>query len=264
MNASLSNNYISNGTYILNNDSTIFNVLVRAGSQVSLPVNLNGYYNTRAFATYGFPLKKLKSNLSFNGGVNHSKIPSIINSKLNESKTYAAFGGLNLSSNISQNLDFSIRYNASYTDVKNSIQSSANNNYFTHTAGAQFNWIFLKGFVFNSEMNHTMYNGLTQSFNQSFFIWNGSLGYKFLKNKSLEAKVSVFDILNQNRSISRTVNSAYLEDNITQVLRRYYMFTFTYTFKKYTGKAPEPAEGEQNGPRRYREGGGPGGPPPGR
>lgn len=264
VNGSMSNNYITNGTYILTKDSTIFNALVRAGSQVSLPVNLNGYYNTRAFATYGFPLKKLKSNLSFNGGVNHSNTPSIINSNRNDSKTYATFAGLNLGSNISQNLDFSLRYNASYTAVKNSVQASANNNYFTHTAGFQLNWIFLKGIVLNTDLSHTMYNGLTQSFNQSFFLWNGSLGYKFLKGKNLEAKISVFDLLNQNRSISRTINSSYLEDNITQVLRRYYLLTLTYTFKKYTGKAPEPADGEQRGPggRGRPDGTGPGGPPP--
>ena len=264
LNGSVSNNYITNGTYILSNDSTIFNALVRAGSQVSLPVNLNGYYSGRAYATYGFPLKKLKSNLSFSGGLNHSNTPSIINNLRNASKTYAAFGGLNLGSNISQNLDFSLRYNASYTAVKNSVQASANNNYFTHTAGFQLNWIFLKGIVLNTDLSHTMYNGLTQSFNQSYFIWNGSLGYKFLKAKNLEVKASVFDLLNQNRSISRTINSSYLEDNITQVLRRYFLLTLTYNFKKYTGKAPEPAEGEQRGPggRGRPEGPGPGGPPP--
>jgi len=50
----------------------------------------------------------------------------------------------------------------------------------------------------------------------------------------------VYDILNQNRSISRTVTGAYTEDNFTTVLRRYAMFSLTYTFKKFkSGDAPK-------------------------
>jgi hypothetical protein len=83
------------------------------------------------------------------------------------------------------------------------------------------------------------------------------VGYKLLKNKSLEARIYVYDILNQNRSISRTITGAYSEDNFTSVLRRYAMFSLTYTFKKFkSGDAPK-VEMRPGMP------GGPGGPPPG-
>lgn len=240
MNLRSSANYISNATYILNRDTVLQGYLVNAGSQLTKPVNLNGYYNGRTFVTFGFPVKKLKSNINLNAGINYAHTPSLINDLLNESNSYASNGGLNLSSNVSEKLDFSIGVNSAYTIVKNSLQSSSDNNYYTQNSSAKLNWNIYKGLIINTDITHTFYKGLSQDFDQSFFLWNAYIGYKFLKNKSLEAKFYVYDILNQNRSISRTVNAAYTEDNYTNVLRRYGMLTLTYTFKKFkSGDAPK-------------------------
>ena len=91
--------------------------------------------------------------------------------------------------------------------------------------------------MFNTDLNHYLYTGLSESFNQSFFLWNAAFGYKFLKNRSLDARLSVFDILNQNRSISRIVTETYIEDNYTQVLQQYFMFTLTYTLRNFKEQA---------------------------
>ncbi len=255
INGNYTNNYISNATYILKNDTSIQNYTIRAGSQLTKPVNLDGFYSLRAFGVYGFPVKQLKSNLNINGGLNYNHTPSLINDQLNYSSSYATNAGIFIGSNISQNLDFSLGYNGNYTIVKNSVQTKSDNNYFSHTGTFKINWITKKGIVFNSDVSHTLYNGLSQSFNQQYLLWNAYVGYKFLKNKNLEAKISVFDILNQNRSISRTITGAYTEDNNTTVLRRYGMFTLTYTLKNFkSGTAPKTEER----PNMF-----PGGPPPG-
>lgn len=253
-NANHTNNYISDATYILRSDSLILGYPVAAGSQLSKPVNINGFYSLRAFGVYGFPLKALKSNMNLNGGLNYNHIPTLINDVVNYSNNYATNAGVFLGSNISKDLDFSIGYNGNYTIVKNTTQTRSDNSFFTHTASFRLNYIF-KGFVLNSDLNHTMYNGLSQSFNQKFLLWNAYIGYKFLKNQALEAKLSVFDILNQNRSISRTVTGAYTEDNFTTVLRRYAMFSLTYTLRNFKNGTP-PKNEEPAGPF-------PGGPPPG-
>ncbi|WP_317897537.1 TonB-dependent receptor [Aurantibacillus circumpalustris] len=254
MNINYSNNYISNASYILRSDSIIQGYNVAAGSQLTKPINVDGFYNIRMFGVYGFPLKSLKSNVNVNGGVNYNHTPTIINDFRNYSNSYATNAGVFLGSNISEKLDFSIGYNGNYTVVKNTTQINSDNSYFTHTATFKLNYI-LKNFVFNTDISNTIYKGLSQSFNQAYYLWNAYIGYKFLKNKSLEAKISVFDILNQNRSISRTVTGSYTEDNYTSVLRRYAMFTLTYTLKNFkSGTAPK--TDDENNPF-------PGGPSPG-
>ena len=88
-------------------------------------------------------------------------------------------------------------------------------------------------------LTHTLYTGLAQSYNQNYLLGNAALGYKFLKNKTLDVRVTVFDVLKQNNSISRSVTDTYIQDSKTNVLTRYYMLVVTYTIKKFkNGSAP--------------------------
>ena len=177
----------------------------------------------------------------------------MINELINYSDNFAYSGGVNLGSNLNKNIDFSISYNGNYTVVKNSIQKSANNNFFSHNANFKINWILFKNIVINSDFNHSLYSGLSQNFNQNYFLWNVYLGYKFLKSKNLEFKVSVYDLLNQNRSISRTLTGLYSEDNKTQVLKRYALVSLTYNFKKFkNGEPTKDLESDSNPFHRNR------------
>jgi hypothetical protein len=54
-----------------------------------------------------------------------------------------------------------------------------------------------------------------------------------LKNKAGELKFYVFDLLNQNISISRNVTSNFIQDLQTRVLKRYFMISFTYNLRKF-------------------------------
>ncbi len=230
--ANYTQNYIGNSTIIATKDTLLNNeIILRSGSQLKLPVNLNGNLTVNSFFTYGFPITKIKSNFNLNAGFTYSRLPGLINEQLNLSNTYGINGGFVLSSNISEKIDFTIGYNANYNIVKNSLQTNSDNNYFTHNANVKFNWQFWKGFVFNTGLQNTLYTGIASGFNQNIFLWNAALGYKFLKDQSLDVRASVNDILNQNSGISRNITETYIEDTKTQVLKRYLLLTVTYTFK---------------------------------
>ncbi|MBK7148829.1 MAG: outer membrane beta-barrel protein [Bacteroidetes bacterium] len=224
-------NYIANATVIAASDSLVNGVLMRAGSQLTSPVNLSGYVTSNLFMNYSLPLKKIKCNLSLNAGLGYNRTPGLINEQKNITNNVTPNMGITLSSNISEKIDFSLSYNGTYTVVKNSLRTNADNNFFNHFANAKVNWMFWKGFVFNTSVSNTFYAGLGDGFNQNIFLWNAALGYKFLKDKSLDVRFSVNDILNQNNGISRTVNENYLEDTRTVVLQRYCLLTITYNLK---------------------------------
>ncbi|MBL7717876.1 MAG: TonB-dependent receptor [Flavipsychrobacter sp.] len=252
-------NYIGSETIIPTQDTTYNGIAVNRGSQISRPVNLEGYFSGRTFVTYGMPVDFIKSNLNLNAGFTFTHAPSLLNRQTNFSDNYGINGGLVLGSNISENLDFTVSYTASYNTVKNTLQTQSDNSYFNHLASAKVNWIFFDGFVLNTSLNHNLYSGLSgAAFNQQFLQWNAYLGYKFLKNRALEARISAFDILNQNKSIARNITETYVEDTRTQVLTQYFMFTLTYTLRNF--KSGTNVEQPGNGNRdRFR----PDGPPPG-
>lgn len=224
-------NYIANATVIAASDSLVNGVLMRAGSQLTSPVNLSGYVTSNLFMNYSLPLKRIKCNLSLNAGLGYNRTPGLINEQKNITNNVTPNMGITLSSNISEKIDFSLSYNGTYTVVKNSLRTNADNNFFNHFANAKVNWMFWKGFVFNTSVSNTFYAGLGDGFNQNIFLWNAALGYKFLKDKSLDIRFSVNDILNQNNGISRTVNENFLEDTRTVVLKRYCLLTITYNLK---------------------------------
>jgi hypothetical protein len=230
--------YITNATYVPLRDSVLTNDLtLKAGEQLTKPVNLDGYLSLRSLLTFAMPLQFIKSNINFNGGVTYSKLPGIINNLQTVSKNLTYSLGTVIGSNVSQYIDFTVTYNANINTVKNQLQPTLNNEYFSQTAGVQFNLLSKKGWFLQNDLTNQLYNGLSQGFNQNYFLWNMSTGKKFFKKQQGELKLSVFDLLKQNRSIVRNVTETYIEDVQNQVLRQYFMMTFTYNLRTF-GNVP--------------------------
>jgi hypothetical protein len=89
--------------------------------------------------------------------------------------------------------------------------------------------------VISSDITLQSYSGLSNSFNQTFFLWNASVGRKFGKKNQWDFRLMAYDLLNQNRSITRNVTQTYFEDVRTNVLTRYVMFNLTYNLRSLNG-----------------------------
>ncbi|HET6243334.1 MAG: TonB-dependent receptor [Bacteroidetes bacterium] len=232
--ASYTQDFITNQTLIPSEETILADgTILNRGMQFTQPVNMDGNWNTRTHVSYGLPITKLKSNLNLSAGATFNRVPAMINDDVNYANNSGINGGFTLGSNISEKIDFNISYNASYSIVNNTLQKQSDNNYLIQNPSAKINWIIGKGLVLNTNFTYLKYTGLTESFNQEFLLWNASIGYKMLKDKSVEIKLSVFDILGQNTSISRSITETYVEDSRTNVLRRYLMLTATYNLKRF-------------------------------
>lgn len=229
------NDYISNATFVaVSKDSSLGQgqTLFR-GEQLTKPINLDGYESFRSFMTFAFPLRFIKSNFNVNGGYMYSKSPGILNNVVNESRTSTYNFGSVISSNVSQYVDFTISYNGNYNKVKNKIDPKLDNNYYTQTASAQMNLLTKSGWFLQQDINNQYYNYITNNLKQDYWLWNMAVGYKFLKNRKGELKLSVFDLLKQNQSISRQVTENYIQDVNNKVLQQYFMLTFTYNLRNF-------------------------------
>lgn len=246
------NNYVSNATYTATKDSLLTDgILLHKGSQLSKPVNLNGYISANSFFNYSMPLKFMKTNLNLNGGFGYSRQPGLLNNVSNVSNNYNYNIGAVLASNISEYVDFNVSYSANFNNVINTIRPDQNNNYVSQSAGVSLNLLSKKGSFLQNSLSNESYSGLSDGFNQSYWLWNVSIGQKFLKSQRGEVKLSVFDLLKQNRSITRNVTEAYIEDTRNQVLQQYFMLTFTYKLRNFGKGNPQ----KNNGMERHNFGG---------
>jgi hypothetical protein len=96
-----------------------------------------------------------------------------------------------------------------------------------------FNLLSKKGWFLQNDLNSQMFKGLSGGLDRTFTLWNASVGKKFFKDKTGELKISVFDILKQNQSLSRNVTNTYLEDSRNNVLGQYFTLAFAYNLKNF-------------------------------
>ena len=235
-------NYIGNATIVAVNDTLVYGQVMRRGAQLSIPVNLDGAWNGRTLISYGFPLNPIKCNFNINAGVSYNRLPSLINHKNNISNSYGINQGVVLSSNISQKLDFTLTYNLNYNLVDNSLQPLLNNNYIFQIATGTFNWQFWKGLFVQTNVVYQNYHVISPKEITQYTLWNASLGSKLFKSNAGEIKLTAYDLLNQNKSLSRSVTDTYIESSNTEVLKQYVMLTFTYNLRNFKGKMPDMPE----------------------
>jgi len=268
INFTITNNDIVNQVIYANNDTTVYlynNELVQnkinlsRGVQLIRPVNTSGRYNLSSFITYGVPVKFIKSNFNFNLFYNYSQTPGLINNQKSFTLQNSIGSGIVISSNISQNIDFTISSNSVYNIVKNKLNTQQNQNYFTEYLTFNGNFTFLKDFVLRTDFSYQLYKGLSDIYDPDYLLWNISLGKKLFKNKRGELRLTIFDVLKQNNSISRNVNELYVEDVSNNVIKQYGMITFVYNLRTFQTN-------QNNDQQRIRQTLPPGfvpGPPPG-
>jgi hypothetical protein len=230
--------YITNSTIIADTDTLLQgNVLLREGAHYTRPVNLDGAWRVRSYATYGIPINTLKSNFNFNIGANYRVRPGMINEVRNESHKTNLNSGVSLSSNISQNIDFRFVYTYNFNSISNSVIAHTNNQYHIHNGSVYLTWLPIKNLVISSSLHTNTFQGLEEEFNQTILLYNFGVGVRFLKKEAAELRISGFDVLNNNSNINRNVTDYYIEDIETQVLNRFFMITFTYTLRNFKVKS---------------------------
>lgn len=262
-------NYIGNSTFYAYSDTVINDAVTLAkGGQLTMPVNMDKYISLNSFVNYGVPISKLKTNINVRLNYGYTHTPGIYNDKSTYTNNHSIGTGLVLASNISENVDFTVTSNTNYNVSNSNAKDQTSSTYLNQQTEASLNLTLLKSFVVSSSFSHSYYTGLSDGYNQSYYLLNVGLAKKIFKSKLGEIKLSVFDALNQNKSLTRTVSDSYIQDSRTNVLQRYFMLTFTYTFKNYSGSTTQ--TNDQRGdmpmglpPGGRNHGGAPMGPPPG-
>ncbi|MBS1597179.1 MAG: TonB-dependent receptor [Bacteroidetes bacterium] len=204
------------------------------GIQVIKPVNMNGTFSGSSFVTVGFPLKgKMKgSNINFNNSVSYNRSPSLLYQQKNISNawTVTQTAGINLVFN--DKLNLGLNGSISYNNVTYSVQQNLNNHYFSQTYTADISYTFIKDWILYTDYNQYIISGRSDGYNQAIPLWNESIARQVFKKRNGEIKLSVNDILNQNKSITRTIGDNYILDSRSNVLQRYFMLTFTFNLNR--------------------------------
>ena len=220
-----------NGSFITDNIVTAVRTNTVTGADTMSYINLDGTYNLGAFFNYGFPLKKPKSNINLTTNFTDNRSVSLINGEKNYTTNYTIGETIKLTTNLKKNFDMNFSGTPTYNIVRYTLQPNSNDNYFSQNLSVGATYYTTSGWILESDFNYTAYEGRADGYNTSVPLWNAALAKQFLKNKAGEFRLTVYDLLNQNVSISRTVADTYIQDVQTRVLTRYFLLTFTYNLR---------------------------------
>lgn len=265
--ATIRQDYVADSTYIAKEDTEVADGIILAeGAQFTKPVNADGYYSLQGMFTYGFPLDLIRSNVNLSISANYANEPNIFEGVTNYVTETNIIPKVVIGSNISDKLDFTLSYSAGFNYATSTLEGSTTDEYTNHSAAAKLGWTIWQGITLASTLTYTGYTGLDENFD--YYIWNASLGKKFLKNNAAEIKLEIYDILAENSAFKRTIGSNYYQYATSNVLEPYVMLSFVYTIRPNVKGANmrggegrgEGGEGRPDGPP---PGGDFGGPPPG-
>ncbi|MDR3094878.1 MAG: outer membrane beta-barrel protein [Bacteroidales bacterium] len=222
----VTNNYIANSTQY---DAS--------GKQTVMPVNVNGIYGANASIMVNMPIKKTKlsinSTLAGNYG-NNISYTQRANAAQEKNDTRTA--GINETFRITYRNDW-LELTGSYRLGYNRAEYSnkENTNYFNHRVGGDLYLQFPLGLILSSNINYNFYKGYGDNYNRDMILWGADISKQIFASKRGTVKLSVYDLLKQNSSYTRTTADNYIEDTHSNILGRFYMLSFLYRFSSFGG-----------------------------
>lgn len=124
----------------------------------------------------------------------------------------------------------SFRYNLQYSEYDIAALNNRQNNNYQAKMSVTLYWP--SRITWTSDLNYTHNSDVSPGFNKGYWLWNGSVGLDFLKEKRATLQLSVFDLLNQNVDVKRNITDTYIEDTQTIILHRFFMIKLIYNLKK--------------------------------
>jgi len=223
-------------------------------------VNVDGVYSGSASVNLGLPLlpeRKLNLNASLNANYNRN-----VNFTSGNNNT------ADLARNITNSWSLTNRYNfvtnfdkfdltggisGTINRATYSAQPNSNTRYYTINPSFDVSYVFPGNIRLAIDLDYIKNTGRGEGYNTEYTLVNSYISRQFFKNRGT-FKLSVNDAFNQNQSISRTATNNTITDLNSNVLKRYYMFSFTYSLTRIGGRniegdMPMPGQGGGRGMR---------------
>jgi hypothetical protein len=186
-------------------------------------------------------LKGTKWRFGFGPYLNINRNIDYVNSIKNISTRKGYGFSLNLNQYVPDKYNFNIGPRLSYNKNNGTVNTAANAKYWAISGDANGSITLKKERIEISSNLSAQFRQKDPRFpaNNNYTIWNANIIKRFLKEDKLELKLSINDILDQNRGYQRNFDSYSFTETYNTTLRRFWLVSAIWNISK-NGK---PAKG---------------------
>ena len=225
------------------------------GLMFNTAIDSAGYFNVNTFTNFGYV-----HNVGFvNDGKSDAK--SVTTSTTVMERLAASYRN--------DWLEIELNGSVNYSHNRSELQTNNNLDTWQFTYGGMIGVTAPWGTALTTNMNMQSRRGYADNaMNTNELIWNAQLSQSFLKGNALTISLQLYDILQQQSNISRSITAAMRSDTEYNAITSYGMVHVIYRLNLFGGKAGRQGFGMGPGGRGGRGGrgggfGGPGGGPRG-
>ena len=210
------------------------------GRKIYQTVNVDGNYNLGAYMQYNFKWKKpdLRVGINFNPGI--SANTNFVNNLENRTQNNNWGFGFYVGKSKENKFDLFLNQSGNYITSKSSIRPDVITRYWTSETNLNATFELPRKITLTSNIEY-LWRQKTPVFpdNNNAFIWNMGVEKKLFKKKDIKLGFRVNDLLNQNLGFRRNVTSNFVSERTYNVIRRFWLLTFNWSFNKGPQKAEE-------------------------
>lgn len=207
------------------NGVSISDALVRT----TQPTNAGRDWRISQSGEFSAPVRPLgmKFSMSGNSTFNRGILP--VNGTQNSTDRWTNGAGFSVENRKKQVIDLQVGARmslnfTSYSENSELDQSFLQSNYYTDLlVNLGETW------ALSTSFDYILYSGEAFASGQNIPLWQAQLSKLFLRNDKGQLKLTVFDLLNQNRGFTRNSALNYVEELRSNALGRYLMLSFTYS-----------------------------------
>jgi hypothetical protein len=229
--------WFTNFSVTLTENKIVSNSVFLPGNKIETRyLNTNGFYSVNGFYNWSKPFAERKYTLSINGFANYSNNINFVDDQKNIGKNLIFSQGANFQLNPAPWIELNPGVN--YTANKNTYSISSQQNTKVSTWNLTFNGkaYIHKTWILGADFTKALNKGYTTAFSVNPFIMNTYVEKQFLKNNAASLRFQVFDVYNENTSVSRSVSANSITDTRSNRLARYAMLTFSLKLQKFNGQ----------------------------
>jgi len=220
-----------NGNYVLNDIITVTQVQGTGKGNLTTYENINGNWNAFLMGMINKPLSK-KFSIGNSISARLSDDNSYVNSLKNTMQSRMIGDNLNLRLQLNDSLYIGTNGMVNYNNISYTAVPQNNQKIYNYAWGANIQWTFLPGWIFDSDINRAWRSGYPVGYNVSQTIWNAAITKQLFKKQygTGSVKLQVFDILQDRKNISASQSASNLQFSQTNVIPSYFLASFIYRF----------------------------------